>query len=64
MGLAQERVVTIVEIDVETHVDLAETHGVQRIPLLKYMVDGGKRSAWESLGVVSREEIINSLSIP
>lgn len=55
---------TIVEIDVETHVDLAETHGVQRIPLLKYMVDGGKRSAWESLGVVSREEIINSLSIP
>ena len=53
---------TVVEIDVDVREDLADAHNVQSIPLLKYVVDGGMRVAWESAGVVTREEILSHVS--
>jgi len=61
-SLAEEESVTVVEIDVDVHGDLAETHKVQGIPLLKYVVDSGARVAWTSEGVVTREEILKHVS--
>jgi thioredoxin-like negative regulator of GroEL len=53
---------TVVEIDVDDHGDLADTYEVQGIPLLKYVVDGGVRVAWKSVGVVTREEILSHVA--
>ena len=50
------------EIDVDVHADLADTHEVQGIPLLKYVVDSGARVAWTSVGVVTRDEILTHVS--
>jgi thioredoxin-like negative regulator of GroEL len=61
MLIAEEGLVTVVEIDVDTNGDLANTHNVKSIPLLKY-VDGGARVAWESAGVVTRDEIVSHLA--
>lgn len=51
---------TVVEIDVDDHGDLADAHEVQDIPLLKYVVDSDV--AWTSVGVVTREEILSHVS--
>jgi thioredoxin 1 len=57
-SIAEE--LTVVEIDVDDHGDLADAHEVQGIPLLKYVVDGDV--AWKSVGVVTREEILSHVS--
>lgn len=61
-SLAAEGSVTVVEIDVDVHEDLAEKNEVEGIPLLKYVVDGGARVVWTSVGVVTREEILSHVS--
>lgn len=61
-SMAQEGLVNVVEIDVDDHGDLADTHEVQGIPLLKYVVDSGARVAWTSVGVVTRDEILTHVS--
>jgi thioredoxin-like negative regulator of GroEL len=60
--LAEERMVTVVEIDLDVHKDLADTHNVQSIPLIKYVVDSGARVAWTSIGIVTRDEIVSHVS--
>ena len=60
--MAEEGLVNVVEIDVDDHGDLADTHEVQGIPLLKYVVDNGARVAWTSVGVVTRDEILTHVS--
>lgn len=57
-SIAEE--LTVVEIDVDDHGDLADAHEVQGIPLLKYVVDSDV--AWTSVGVVTREEILSHVS--
>ena len=61
-SIGEEGHATIVEIDVDVHADLADTHEVQGIPLLKYVVDSGARVAWTSVGVVTRDEILTHVS--
>lgn len=61
-SIAEEGLVTVVEIDVDTNGDLADTHKVESIPLLKYVVDGGARVAWKSAGAVTRDEIVSHLA--
>jgi len=61
-SLARDELVTVVEIDVDDHGDLAEEHKVEGIPLLKHVVDSGARVAWTSEGVVTREEILKHVS--
>lgn len=61
-SMAEEGLVNVVEIDVDDHGDLADTHEVQGIPLLKYVVDSGARVAWTSVGVVTRDEILTHVS--
>lgn len=61
-SLAAEGIVTVVEIDVDDNEYLAETNKVNEIPLLKYVVDGGARVAWTSVGFVTREEILSHVS--
>lgn len=53
---------TVVEIDVDKHGDLADTHNVSGIPLLKFMTEGGTRVAWQNVGVVSKESILHHIS--
>ena len=61
-SISEEGLATVVEIDVDVHADLADTHEVQGIPLLKYVVDSGARVAWTSVGVVTRDEILTHVS--
>ena len=61
-SMAEEGLVNVVEIDVDDHGDLADTHEVQGIPLLRYVVDSGARVAWTSVGVVTRDEILTHVS--
>ena len=61
-SIAEEGLATVVEIDVDEHGDLADTHEVQGIPLLKYVVDSVARVAWTSVGVVTRDEILTHVS--
>ena len=61
-SIAEEGLVKIVEIDVDVHGDLADTHEVQGIPLLKYVVDGGAQVAWMSVGAITRDAILSRIS--
>ena len=61
-SIAEDGLVTVVEIDVDEHGDLADTHQVQGIPLLKHVVDSGARVAWSSVGVVTRDEILHHVA--
>lgn len=61
-SLAEDGIVTVVEIDVDVHDGLVEENKVERIPLLKYVTDGGTRVAWTSIGVATREEILSHVS--
>lgn len=61
-SLAHDELVTVVEIDVDDHGDLAEEHEVEGVPLLKHVVDKGARVAWTSVGVVTREKILKHVT--
>ena len=58
--IADEGLVTVVEIDVDDHGDVADVHEVQGIPLLEYVVDGD--TAWKSVGVVTRDTILENVT--